>query len=92
MLYPEGVQPFRSDSSAKSLQKINERLNDGLEIGGGFSIPQYDSVTVTYVGSTNNVNTVVYKLNTTTVATLTVAYVGGAPSTNGALVSTVTQS
>lgn len=44
---------------------------------GGFSIPDYDNILMTYVASGNGqgeVETVVYKLGTTAVATLTHAY------------------
>jgi hypothetical protein len=58
----------------------------------GFGIPEYDSVELTYVGSTNNLSTVVYKRATTTVATLTFSYVGGAPTTDDANIATVTRS
>jgi len=58
----------------------------------GFGIPEYDSVDLNYVGSTNNLDTVVYKKSTTTVATLTFTYVGGVPSTDDARIDTVTKS
>lgn len=58
----------------------------------GFGIPEYDSVDLNYVGSTNNLDTVVYKKSTTTVATLTFSYVGGVPSTDDARIDTVTKS
>jgi hypothetical protein len=58
----------------------------------GFGIPEYDSVELTYVGSTNNLSTVVYKRATTTVATLTFSYVGGAPGADDADIATVTRS
>lgn len=58
----------------------------------GFGIPEYDSVDLNYVGSTNNLDTVVYKKSTTTVATLTFSYVGGVPSTDDAKIDTITKS
>jgi len=58
----------------------------------GFGIPEYDSVDLNYVGSTNNLDTVVYKKSTTTVATLTFTYVGGVPSTDDAKIDTITKS
>jgi len=58
----------------------------------GFGIPEYDSVDLNYVGSTNNLSTVVYKRATTTVATLTFTYVGGTPSSDDAKIATVTRS
>lgn len=58
----------------------------------GFGIPEFDSVELNYVGSTNNLATVVYKRSTTTVATLTFTYTGGVPSSNDADIATVTRS
>ena len=58
----------------------------------GFGIPEYDSVELNYVGSTNNLATAVYKRGTSTVATLTFAYVGGTPSADDADIATVTKS
>jgi hypothetical protein len=52
----------------------------------------YDTVELTYVGSTNNLNTVVYKLATVTVQTLTFTYVGGTPSTDNAKIASVVKS
>ena len=58
----------------------------------GFGIPEFDSTELNYVGSTNNLNTVVYKKSNTTVATLTFTYVGGTPSADDAKIATVTRS
>jgi hypothetical protein len=58
----------------------------------GFGIPEYDSVELNYVGSTNNLSTVVYKRGTSTVATLTFTYVGGTPAVDDADIATVTKS
>jgi hypothetical protein len=58
----------------------------------GFGIPEYDSVELTYVGSTNNLSTVVYKRSTTTVATLNFTYTGGTPVADDADIATVTKS
>lgn len=52
----------------------------------------YDSIELTYVGSTNNLATVVYKVGATAVETLTFTYVGGTPSTDNAKLATVTKS
>jgi hypothetical protein len=57
----------------------------------GLNIPQHTEVTLTYVGSTNNLDTVVYKDGATTVATLTFTYVGGTPTTDDANLATVTR-
>lgn len=61
----------------------------------GFNIPQYDYIDISYVGSTNNIDTVTYKeggASGTTVATLTFTYVGGVPAGNDAKIDTVTKS
>ncbi len=61
----------------------------------GLNIPEHDYVALTYVGSTNNINTVTYKTSGpagTTVATLTFTYVGGAPASDDAKLLTVTRS
>jgi len=56
----------------------------------GFDIPTFNQIAVTYVGSTNNVNTVTYKLGAATVATLTFAYADS--SANDALITGITKS
>ena len=61
----------------------------------GLNIPQHDYISVSYVGSTNNINTVTYKeggASGTTVATLNFTYVGGTPSADDADIATVTKS
>ena len=61
--------------------------------GGGFVIPTYDYQEISYVGSTNNIDTIVYKTGGsggTTVATQTLTYVGGTPASDDALIETVT--
>ena len=58
----------------------------------GLQIPDHNQVALSYVGSTNNVNTVIYKMNGTPVATLTFTYAGGVPSSNDALILSVTKS
>jgi hypothetical protein len=59
----------------------------------GLNIPQHTEVTLNYVGSTNNLDTVVYKDGTTTVATLTFTYTPTQPPTaNDALLLNVTRS
>jgi hypothetical protein len=50
------------------------------------------SVELSYVGVTNNLDTVVYKEGTATVATLTFTYVGGAPGADDADIATITKS
>ena len=61
----------------------------------GFNIPQHDFVDLNYVGSTNNLDTVVYKeggASGQTVATLTFTYIGGTPATDDAKIETITRS
>ena len=52
----------------------------------------YDTIELTYVGTTNNLNTVIYKLATVAVETLTFTYVGGTPTTDNARISSITKS
>ena len=61
----------------------------------GLNVPQHDYISVSYVGSTNNISSVNYKeggASGTTVATLTFTYVGGTPSSDDADIATVTKS
>jgi hypothetical protein len=58
----------------------------------GLNIPQHTTVELNYVGSTNNLDTVVYKEGAQTVATLTFTYVGGPPTADDAKIATVTRS
>ena len=58
----------------------------------GLDIPQHDQIQLNYVSTTNNLDTVVYKEGTTTVATLTFTYVGGAPGADDADIATITKS
>jgi hypothetical protein len=58
----------------------------------GLNIPQHNSVELSYVSTTNNLSTVVYKEGAQTVATLTFTYVGGTPTTDDANLATVTRS
>jgi hypothetical protein len=60
----------------------------------GLNIPEHDHITVNYVGSTNNIFSVVYRRGGSggqTVATITLTYVGGTPSSNDADIATVTR-
>jgi hypothetical protein len=50
----------------------------------GFQIPEYDELSITYYGTTNNIATVVYKNAGTTVATLTLEYSVQPPVSNDA--------
>lgn len=56
----------------------------------GFDIPTFDQIAVTYVGATNNVNTVSYKLAGVDVAVLTFSYADS--SANDALITGITKS
>ena len=61
----------------------------------GFNIPQFDFVDIAYVGSTNNISSIVYKeggSGGTTVATLNFTYIGGTPSSDDAKIDTITKS
>jgi hypothetical protein len=58
----------------------------------GLDIPQHTSVELNYVSTTNNLDTVVYKEGSQTVATLTFTYVGGTPGADDARIATVTRS
>ena len=61
----------------------------------GLNIPQHDYISVSYVGSTNNISSVQYReggASGTIVATLTFTYVGGTPTTDDADIATVTKS
>lgn len=68
--------------------KYRHRILDGVSnIANsiqGFQIPEYDELTLSYYGSTNNVATVVYKKSSNTVATLTLEYSVQPPTANDA--------
>jgi len=50
----------------------------------GFQIPEYDELALTYYGSTNNIATVIYKKDSSAVATLTLTYSVQPPVSNDA--------
>lgn len=79
---------FPSLNQTAQLQNIYEAILSS----GGFLIPEYDFIDISYFGSTNNISTVVYKKDGTTVATLTLTYIGGTPASDDALIDTVTKS
>jgi hypothetical protein len=58
----------------------------------GLNIPQHTEVELNYVSTTNNLDTVVYKEGSQTVATLAFTYVGGAPTADDAKIATVVRS
>jgi len=56
----------------------------------GFQIPEFDSLALTYYGSTNNIATVVYSKASVVVATLTLTYSVQPPVSNDANLVNVT--
>jgi hypothetical protein len=50
----------------------------------GFQIPEYDELALTYYGTTNNIATVIYKKDSSAVATLTLTYSVQPPTANDA--------
>jgi hypothetical protein len=61
----------------------------------GLNIPQHDYLSISYYGSTNNIQTVTYKEGGSggqTVATLTFSYTTNPPTTDDASLSSVTRS
>lgn len=56
----------------------------------GFQIPEYDELSLTYYGVTNNIATVVYKKASVVVATLTLTYSVQPPVSNDANLVKVT--
>ena len=50
----------------------------------GFQIPEYDEISLSYFGSTNNLSTVVYKKLGATVASLSFEYAVQPPTANDA--------
>ena len=56
----------------------------------GFQIPEYDELSLTYYGTTNNIETVVYKNNSSVVATLTLTYSVQPPTANDANLVNIT--
>ena len=58
----------------------------------GFSIPEYDEISIAYYGTTNNISSVVYKKDSVVVATLTLLYSVQPPITNDANLVKVTVS
>lgn len=70
-------------------------MNDSLSTSSGsFNVPAFDYQEFTYVDSTNNIDTQVFKSGGsggTTVSTLTFTYIGGTPVSDDAKVATITQ-
>ena len=55
----------------------------------GFNIPQFDDVDLAYVGTTNNLDSVTFKVSGVTIAVLEFTYVGGVPTTDDAKIARV---
>lgn len=88
--FRDGNIPVATDKPTQSLQKINDLMTKPAI--PGFAIPAYDTIALTYYGSTNNVHVVVYSKNSVTVATLTLSYVGGPPGSDDAILAGVVKS
>jgi hypothetical protein len=58
-----------------------ENISNSIQ---GFQIPEYDELSLTYYGATNNIATVVYKKASAVVATLTLTYAVQPPTLNDA--------
>jgi len=85
------------NSEAPTFKKDSVLVTNGVyadAVVQGLSIPAYDHVAMTYVGTTNNLDTVVYRRggpSGTIVATVTYTYVGGTPITDNARIATITK-
>jgi len=80
--YATSYKQDQEISLLDSLTSINIRIP-------GFSIPPYDEISLNYYGLTNNIETVIYKNNTTTVLSLSLGYAPNPPTSNDALLSSV---
>lgn len=85
LLMTQDQKTFLALSAGRQLWQIKQAISGSP----GFQIPQYDDIELTYYGSTNNVETVVYKNDGATVATLTLTYVGGGAADNDNVESVV---
>ncbi len=70
--------------TAKFRHLVLDSVNSLQSAIQGFQIPEFDELTLTYYGATNNVATVVYKKASNTVATLTLEYSVQPPTANDA--------
>lgn len=69
----KGSSPFRDPMSIWRAMLCS--LNGIIQsLKTGFEIPAHDEIAITYIGATNNIDTVVYKKDGATVATLTMSY------------------
>lgn len=65
-------------------------IETALAILQGFAVPEYDELSLTYYGATNNIATVVYSKASVVVATLTLTYSVQPPVSNDANLVNVT--
>jgi hypothetical protein len=79
------------DSNGALVTTATIAVDIPIPSGSDFSIPAFDSQEFTYFTGTNNIETRVFKLAGTTVATLTFAYVNGGAA-NDDLVASITKS
>ena len=93
--FPEGDTPRADDRAERSLIKINSLLfADSQAPANSLGIPGHNYVALTYFGATNNAQTVTFKTGGaagTTVAVLTLTYVGGGAADDDKI-ATVTRS
>ena len=85
-----------SISEEQLLKLLLEALTSSSAIvtvsnGSSFSVPDFDQQAFTYIGSTNNINTIVFKKDTVAVATLTFTYVA-AGAADDDKIQTITKS
>lgn len=93
--FKEGTEDSQNWEILNQIEASGDEIIAAVQAAQGFQIPPYDFIDLNYVGSTNNLSTVVYKIGGsggTTVATLTFTYVGGVPTSDDALIDTVTKS
>jgi hypothetical protein len=82
------------DDPGVAFKKFFQSMLDGtlaFPIAGQFNIPTPDQQVFTYVGSTNNIETISYRSGGQEVALLTFTYVGGGASDDDKVAS-ITQS
>lgn len=82
------------DTAGAALTATGGSLSVRVANGASFDVPKFDYQAFTYIGSTNNISTQVFKLGGASgslVATLTYAYVA-AGAADDDLISAITQS
>ena len=90
-LFAQAIDAFKCKGAteAEAMNFIGALLS---RIAGSSPVPVYDYQSITYYGSTNNINVITYKIggaSGTVVATQTITYVGGGAA-NDDKVATVT--